>query len=343
MVDLRSDNVSGIAPQILAALARANEGSALGYGGDAYTTRLQTQLAEVFEHPVEVFPVVSGTAANGLALAALTQPWSAIYCHSSAHIHNTECGAAEFFSSGAKMIPLEGEGYRIGLDALRLALSEAGFGLAQKVQPAALSLTQASDWGTLYTPDEVEALAALAHAHGLRVHMDGARLANALVSLGCTAAQMTWKAGVDLLSLGATKNGVMNADAIVCFDPALADSLRYRCRRSGHVPSKMRFLSAQLCAYLDEGLWLQLAAAANSAAQVIARGLAALQQVSLLAPVQINQIFVRAEPAVYDRVEAAGLRLYRRPRGVGRLVTSFQTTTEQAERCVQIFRDAVGG
>jgi threonine aldolase len=338
MIDLRSDNVSGVAPEIIAAIAAANTGSALGYGGDALTARLRERVGEVFERDAEIFPVVSGTAANALALAAVCRPWGAVYCHQSAHVHNTECAAAEFFTGGAKLLPLGGENHKIGLRELQTSLAEAGFGQPQRAQPCALSLTQATDFGTVYRPEEIAALAESVHRHGMRVHMDGARLANALAALGCTPAEMTWRAGVDVLSLGATKNGAMNADAIVAFHPDIAAELRFRCRRGGHVPSKMRFLSAQLIAYLEDGLWLRLAQRANRAAALIAAGVAGIAGIELVAPVEVNEVFLRGSEAAFARAEQQGLQFYRRPRGTIRLVTSFQTTETDAQRCVELLR-----
>jgi len=340
MIDLRSDNVSGIAPELLAAIATANEGTALGYGGDTRTSLLRERLREEFERDLEVFPVVSGTAANALALAAISRPWGAIYCHQSAHIHNTECAATEFFTGGAKLLPLGGAGHKIALPELESALADAGIGLPQRAQPCAVSLTQATDFGTVYRPAEVEALSQTAHRRGLRVHMDGARLANALVASGCTPAEMTWRAGVDVLSLGATKNGAMNADAIVAFDPGIAAELRFRCRRGGHVPSKMRFLSAQLIAYLEDGLWLRLAERANRAAATIAAGLAGVAGIELAAPVEVNEVFLRGAESTFSRAEQLGLLFYRRPRGTIRLVTSFQTGDAEARACVDILKRA---
>jgi threonine aldolase len=343
MIDLRSDNVSGVAPQILAAISSANPGTALGYGADDFTARLRTRLSEVFEHELEVFPVVSGTAANALSLAAVTRAWGAVYCHQSAHVHNTECGATEFFTGGAKLLPLDGEQFKIGLPQLETALAEAGFGLPQRAQPCALSLTQATDFGTVYRPEEVAALAAAAHRRGLAVHMDGARLANSLAAVQCMPSEMTWRAGVDVLSLGATKNGTMNADAIVTFKPDIAAELRFRCRRGGHVPSKMRFLSAQLIAYLEDSLWLRLAARANHAASVIAAGLKDVPGLELVAPVDVNEIFLRGADEIFAQAEQRGLLFYRRPRRMVRLVTSFQTSEADARACVEALRSSSSG
>jgi threonine aldolase len=203
-----------------------------------------------------------------------------------------------------------------------------------------VSLTQATDFGTVYRPEEIRTLSQAARRRGLRMHMDGARLANSLAALQCSPADMTWRAGIDVLSLGATKNGAMNADAIVAFDADISAELRFRCRRGGHVPSKMRFLSAQLIAYLENGLWLRLAARANRAAALIAAGAASVPGIELVVPVEVNEVFLRGALSVFERAEQLGLQFYRRPGGAIRLVTSFQTGDADAQACVDILRQA---
>lgn len=339
-LDLRSDNVAAVAPEILEALRKANIGTALGYGQDPWTDRLRTRLSEVFERQLEVFPVCSGTAANALALAASVKPWGAVYCHETAHVLNTECAATEFFSGGAKLIGLGGDNFKLTPANLEAALNGAGIGQTFKVQPCALSLTQATDMGTVYGPQEISALTEVARRYRLRVHMDGARLANAIASLGARPADATWRAGVDILSFGATKNGAMNADAIVVFDREIAEELGFRLRRAGHVPSKMRFLSAQILAYLDDDLWLRNAARANAVARAIAVKLGGLPGVRLVAPVEANLVFVQIPEEVATRLIQAGLLYYPHPNGVIRLVTNFGSTEADAERCAAMFASA---
>jgi len=341
-IELRSDNCSGVAPEILAAVAEANNGSALAYGGDEWTARLQQRVADVFEHPsVRVFPVSTGTAANALGLSGLCPPWGEVLCHESAHILKNECGATSLFGGGAVMRGLAGDDFRMSVEALDTALATARWGDNHASQPSVLSLTSPTDFGTIYTTQQINELTALARSRGLRVHLDGARIANAVAALGCSPADMTWRAGVDVISLGATKNGALSTDAIVCFDPAVAEQLHYRVKRAGHVASKMRFQSVQLEAYLTDGLWLRLASAANAAMAHLAAGLRALG-LDLVADPQANMLFARVDPGVIARMEANGLVFYTMGAGQIRFVTSFQTTIDQAADAVLRVRDALG-
>jgi len=336
-IELRSDNAAGVAPELMAALAEANTGSALAYGGDDWSARLKQRAAEVFEHAgVSVFPVPSGTAANALALSALCPPWGSVLCHETAHIFVNEAGATSMFAGGAVMKGLPGAAHRLTPAAIERAFAETNWGDPHHSQPSVLSLTQLTDRGTMYSVEQLEALTAVARTRGLRVHLDGARLANAIARLGCTPAQATWKAGVDVLSLGAIKNGAMNTDAIVCFDPKLAEPLSYRLKRAGHVASKMRYPAAQLLAYLTGGLWLRLASTANAAMERLAAGLKA-RGVELLDEPPANMAFVRAGDALADQLERRGLLFYRMGGGVIRLVTSWQTTPEQIDRALALF------
>jgi threonine aldolase len=320
-----SDNVAGAAPEIVEAIARANHGPAMPYGEDPWTKRVERRLAEIFEREVWVFPVATGTAANVLCLAALTPPWGTIYCHAESHIAVDECGAPEFYTGGAKLALLAGEGGKIGAAALQ----PAGAGIVHHAQPAAVSLTQATEAGTVYAPDEIAAVAAICRRHGLGLHIDGARFANALVALGCSPAEMTWKAGVDALSFGATKNGALAAEAAVFFDKAKAEGLAFRRKRGGHLFSKMRFLSAQLEAYLEGDLWLRNARHANLMAKRLSDGLAALPGARLAHAVEANEIFVFLPEAAIGGLEAKGFRFYRWAEAEGgallRLVCAFDT------------------
>ena len=309
-MNFRSDNEAPAAPEIMAALARANQGSAHSYGADPITERLQGIFADLFETDLVVYPVVTGTAANALCLAELTPPYGAVYCHRDSHVISDECGAPEFYTGGAKLVGLDGAHGRIATETLAAALAASGHHGEHEPVPVALSITQASEAGTVYAPDHVAALAEVAHGHGLAVHMDGARFANALVRLGCTPAALSWRAGVDMLSFGATKNGAMAAEAVVDFRPAAArpahESLLRRRMRGGHLLSKMRFLSAQLEAYVTDGLWLRLAARANAGAARIGEGLAALPGVALAHPVEANEVFVRFPEALAAALAKAG-------------------------------------
>ncbi|HZX53945.1 MAG TPA: beta-eliminating lyase-related protein [Ilumatobacteraceae bacterium] len=330
-IELRSDNAAGVAPEIIAAISGANTGSALAYGDDDWTVQLRDKVREVFEHPqAEVFPVISGTAANSIALAALCPPWGSVLCHQTAHVLQSECGATSMFGAGAVMRGVAGEGFRIGVDALHAAFEATRWGDPHHSQPSVLSLTEPSDHGTLYTVQQVTDVVTVARERGLRAHLDGARIANAVAALGCSPGDLTWRAGIDAFSLGATKNGVLSTDAIVCFDPDVSAQLVYRVKRAGHVASKMRFQSVQLTTYLTDGLWLRLAAHSNAAMTRLADGLRGLG-IELLNEPDVNMVFARVEPAVADRMADEGLLFYRISNDTIRLVTSFQTTDDEID------------
>jgi len=343
-MNFASDNAAGIAPEILAAIGRASEGGALAYGNDAWTKRVERRFAEIFEREVAVFLVPTGTAANALALAHLAPPWGAVLCHAESHINTDECGAPEFFGGGLKLIGLPGVGCKIAPATLTSALAAKQWGGPHHVTPAVMSLSQSTEAGTIYRPDEIGRLAEHAHAHGLALHMDGARLANALARLNASPAQMTWQAGVDALSFGATKGGAMGAEAIVFFDPARGAGMSNRRKRGGHLLSKHRFAAAQIEAYLADDLWLRLARHANAMADRLADGLGAAGFRPVW-PVEANEIFVALPNAVRERLQAAGASFYpwvteSLPPSVAvgenatlvRLVTSFATTTEEVQR-----------
>ncbi len=332
MGNFASDNVTGISPQIMAALATANEGTAMPYGDDAITQGLRDRVAAVFERDCAVFPVATGSAANALALATLVPRYGAVYCHREAHINVDECGAPEFFTGGAKLVALDGPRAKIDAAAVEAAID--GVGDVHRVQPAAVSITQASELGAVYKPEEVSALGELARRHRLALHMDGARFANALVTLGCAPADITWRAGVDVLTLGATKNGALAAEAVIFFDPAKAGAFEFLRKRGGHLFSKMRFVSAQLEAYLTDDHWLENGRHANALAKRLAEGLADLPGIELLNPVEANELFLALPDAVVEGLEARGFRFYSWGK-VGekqvRLVTAFNTRQEDVE------------
>ena len=340
-VNFRSDNVTGFHPAILRAIEAANAGPALPYGNDAITARLEKRFAEVFETDVTIFPVATGTAANSLSLAAATPPWGAVYCHTESHVLLDECNAPEFYTGGARLVPLEGEHGRIATETLESALAAAPPGV-HHAQPASVSITQLTECGTAYAPDHVAALGRIAHARGLVLHMDGARFANALVGLGCTPAALTWRAGVDILSFGATKNGALAAEAIVVFRKDLAQHLGFRRKRAGHLFSKMRFLSAQLEAYLESDLWLANARHANDQARALATGLSALKGVKLLHPVDGNEVFAHMPAALAEAIAAAGFAMETWKPDPAlpllRLVTAFNTSQAGVDALLQAAR-----
>lgn len=287
-----SDNAGPTHPKIMAALQRANDGYQLGYGADQSTDAAVALMRDVFEAPdAEVFFVSTGTAANSLALAATSEPWQTVFCGDTSHVHLDECAAPEFYTGGSKLSLVDAPHGRISLDALTHQMSVTeGFGV-HGVQPGPVTVTQATEWGTIYSLDHLRALSDIAHAKGQPVHMDGARFANALVTLECTPAEMTWRAGIDVLSFGGTKNGCLGVEAVVFFDPDRAQAFEFYRKRGGHLMSKHRFLSAQMEAYLTDGLWLDLAAQANAAAQTLEQALAQVPMVQQAYPREANLVF----------------------------------------------------
>jgi len=332
-----SDNVAGISPEILAALAAANEGAAPSYGADAITERLGRCFAEVFEREVAVFPLSTGTAANSVALATLVPPWGVVYCHANAHILGDECGAPEFYTHGARLTGIASDDGKIRAGQLA-ALLPGNKGNVHGMQPSAVSLTQATEAGTVYSPDEVGAITEVARAHGLAVHMDGSRFANALLHLGVSPAEMTWKAGVDVLSFGATKNGAMAAEALIFFDEKRAAECAFRRKRGGHLFSKMRFLSAQLEAYLAGDLWLGNARHANAMASRLADGLTGLPGITLRYRTQANEVFAELTEPLIAHLEASGFQFYRWDGNCIRLVTAFNTKAADVDAFIAAAR-----
>lgn len=336
-----SDNSYGAWPEIIAALGKAAEGAATSYGDDPLTATVQARLSEIFERPVVAHPVISGTAANALALATLCPPHGAVFCHAESHIAVDECGAPEFFTHGAKLVQIEGEDAKLTPSAVEKALAHFLKGFVHHVQPAVLSLTQSTELGTVYTPGEIAALSAMARAHGMKVHMDGARFANAMAHLGVAPADITWRAGVDALSFGATKNGALGAEAVIFFDTADVKDFEYRRKKAGHLLSKMRFVSAQLDAYLQDGKWLAHAATANTLARRLADGLAGAKDARIVHPVEANAVFVSLPDATVQRLRDQGARFYdwgppANGRTLIRLVTSFATPAEAVERFIAL-------
>src|SRR5216684_5462878 len=303
MIDYRSDNTGRAAPQILEALLRANHGTALGYGADDWTAALQQRFSELFETAVRVFPVATGTAANALALASLGPSWGVVYCSEVAHINTSEANATGFFGGGIKLATIGGEHGKINVDLLAEAVAGISPAQLHRGRPIAVSLTQATDLGAVYTLDEIRAVAEVAKRRGLKLHMDGARFANAVARLGCSPAEPTWRSGIDIMSFGATKNGGALCDAIVVFSPDLADGLAIQLRRAGQVWSKMRFASAQLIAYVENGLWLEMARASNRIAARIAAALLDIPAARILAPVEANEIFLELPDGTMDALE----------------------------------------
>lgn len=337
----QSDTTAPAHPALLQALTDANTGYAASYGADDMSARVEDRLKAIFGTDLRVLFTVSGTAANALALSVLCPAHGAILCHDEAHIHRDERGAPEFFTGGAKLIPLTGEHARISLDALDRALGEIPESFVHSSPVRALSLSNLTESGTTYTPSEVAERAARVKDRGAFVHMDGARFANALVTLGCSPSELTWKAGVDALCFGATKNGALGAEAVILF-PTVMDrfeDLQARQKRAGHMASKMRFLAAQFDAWLREDLWLDLARTANARARALAEGLAELDGVGVLHPVKGNEVFARLPEALGDRLMAAGAGFYQWPDGSCRFVTSWCTEEAEVEALLAAAQD----
>ena len=331
-----SDNTATVCPEILSAIAAANHGLAVAYGDDPWTQRLDEVLSEFFGTAVRAFPVATGTAANALALATLTPPYGAVFAHHEAHIACDECGAPGFFSGGAQLALLDGDQGKLCAEALARAIDAHPVSV-HNVQPAAVSVSQATELGGAYRPAEIAALCTAAHARGLKVHMDGARLANALTFLGCHAGDVTWRAGIDVLSFGATKNGALAAEAVVFFDPALVRDFELRRKRAGHLLSKSRFVSAQLLAYVETGLWRRNAEYANR----LARRLGEAAADRLLHPVEANEVFVRLGETGKRTLRSAGFEFYdwgAPGSGLSRLVASW----DQIEQDVEALCAALG-
>jgi threonine aldolase len=321
-----SDNAAAAHPKVIEAIAEANRIDT-AYDGDEWSRRLDGAFSELFETEVRALWVTTGTAANCLALAALCPPFGAILCHKDAHIEKDEAGAPGFFTGGAKLMLLDGEGAKITPDGLAAACDGIGKDVHQ-VQPAAISITNATEYGLTYRAAEVAALGMLASERGLRFHMDGARLANALVSTGDSLADMTWRAGVEALSFGFVKNGGLNAEALILFKTELADEIAVRRKRAGHLLSKGRYLAAQILALLEDGLWLDNARAANAAAQTLAQAV----QERLLYPVEANEIFLKVSAEEASRLRSQGFDFYDWASGEIRFVTSWDQQGDAVER-----------
>ncbi len=315
-----SDNAAAACPAVMAAIADANRLDT-AYDGDGFSARLDGALSDLFETEVAALWVATGTAANSLALAALCPPHGAIICHRDAHIQNDECGAPEFYTYGAKLLLGDGAGAKLAPDEVADMLDAVRKDVHQ-VQPAALSITNATEYGLVYTPEETAALGELCRSRGLGLHVDGARFANAVARLGCAPADLTWRAGVDALSFGFVKNGGLSAECLVFFRARLADTTRYRRKRGGHLLSKGRFMAAQILAMLEDDLWLDNARAANGAAAVLAE---AAGPERLVLPAQANEVFIRATPEEAAVLRGQGFDFYDWGPGEARLVTSWDS------------------
>lgn len=344
-----SDNLAGASAPVMQAMAAANDGFATAYGNDAWTKRVEDLFAKLFEREVAVFLVTSGTAANSLALASLVQPWGAVLCHHEAHIASDECGAPEFFTGGAKIVGLPGEGCKLTPEVVTDQLARMRAGSLHQVQPQMLSITQATECGLVYTPAEIAALKQAIAPRGLKLHMDGARFANAVAALDCTPAEVSWKAGVDVLSFGGTKTGAFAAEAVIVFDPANASEVPWRRKRAGHTLSKGRLIGAQFEGLLADGHWLDLARHANAMAARLAAAVAAESMVRLAWACEANEVFLVLSPQAQAALAAHGVQYIAWSDGalpagqglrpgevVGRFVCSFATRAGDVDQLVSV-------
>lgn len=338
-MNFASDNTTGASPAILQAITNLNDGRAMPYGQDDFSHRAGDKIREIFETDAEVFFVATGTAANTLSLSVLAPPYGAVLCHWQSHIYEDECGGPEFFTGGAKLIPIGGPNAKLDLEDLDHH-SGRGVGDVHMVQPSAVSITQVTEFGAAYTLSEIEAIGELCRTRGLKLHMDGARFANAIAALDCAPADITWKAGVDVLSFGATKNGAMASEAVILFDKGLAQEFAFRRKRGGHLFSKMRLLAGQMEAYLTDDLWLANARHANAMARRLADGLAGVPGIEITAPVDANMLFPKLPRPVIKGLWADGFQFYdgRWEPNVVRLVTAFNTHQEDVDAFIAAAR-----
>ena len=347
-MNFASDNHYGVHPRILESLLEANTGSAMAYGGDDWSKKSEEQLSKVFEKEIRVFWVTTGTAANGLSLSAITPPYGAVLCHSEAHIIGDECNSAEFFTAGAKIIGLQGPDGKITAAMLEKCLK--GFIRGERdPKPKAVSITNATELGTVYSVAETLAISRLIKPRGMKLHMDGSRFANAVAGLGCSPAELTWKAGIDLMSFGATKNGALLLDAVIFFDLQVAEDFAHRRVRAGQQVSKARYLGAQMAAYLQDGLWLDNARRANALARKLAEGLRQSSTVRVAHPVEANMVYAIMPRGLYDQLIASGIKFYPKMANeligqikdneiVVRLVLSFATPEDDVDRLLELVR-----
>jgi len=337
-----SDNYAGICPEAWAALADANTDHAPGYGDDAWTQKATDLIRELFETHCEVFFVFNGTAANSLALASMCQSYHSILCHETAHIEVDECGAPEFFSNGTKVLLMSGANGKVDTAEIERMVKKRTD--IHYPKPRAISLTQATELGTVYSPDELKAIWAKAKAHGLKMHMDGARFANAVAALGCAPKEITWQAGVDVLCFGGTKNGIPVGEAVVFFDRELAREFDYRCKQAGQLASKMRFISAPWVGMLKDGIWLKHAAHANAMAALLEEKIRALPEVKFMFPRQANAVFAELPRRAIDGLKAKGWKFYTFiGQGGCRLMCAWDTQPADVEAFAADLRVLVGG
>jgi threonine aldolase len=332
-----SDNTAGICPEAWEALTEANEGFLPSYGDDALTRDACNAFRELFETDCDVYFVFTGTAANSLALASLCQSYHSVIVHTASHVETDECGAPEFFSNGSKLLLARGDHAKCDpADVERLITHRNDVHFPK---PRALSVSQSTEFGTVYRPEEMKALWGVTRSHGVAIHMDGARFANAVASLGCAPADVTWRAGVDVLCFGGSKNGMAMTEAVVFFDKNLSKEFQWRCKQAGQLASKMRFISAQWRQVLRDGIWLRYAQQANEHARALAEGFRQIPGVEILHQVEANAVFAKLPEEVKTRLRNAGWIFYSFIGGGGRFMCSWKTTAEDVSA---LLRDARG-
>lgn len=344
-----SDNWSGVHPKIMEAMAAANDGSAPAYGNDALTKRVKALFSDIFERECFVYFASTGGAANGLAISQLVPPYGATFCHDISHVQMDEVGTPEFYAGGAKLLTLPGTDAKLTAEAVDQGMNFYLPPMTHHVLPKAVSLTQVTEAGTAYTPEEVGAIGEVAKRHGLKMHMDGARFSNAIATIGCAPADVTWRAGVDVLCFGATKNGAMCAEAVVFFDEAHTHEFAWRHKRAGHVWSKARFMAAQWEAFLSGGLWLELAGHANAMATRLADGLRDIDGLTIAHPVGANEVFVQFPAGLAETLLAEGAQFYdwvypgdTWGGTLKRLVTNYETKVEDVDALIAMAKKAAG-
>ena len=337
-IKFASDNVAGACPEVLDAVIKANEGDSTPYGNDQISTELQDKFSEIFEKEVIVFPTASGTAANALALSTMTPSFGNIYCHKLSHINTDECGAPEFYTGGGKLVTLQGVKGKITANELDESIT--GAGIVHHTQPSSVSITQVCETGEVYQLDEIKKISDVTHKHNLNMHMDGARFANALVSLDCSPAEMTWKSGIDVLSFGATKNGCLAAEAIIFFKKDLVGNTAFLMKRAGHLLSKMRFVSAQLDAYISNDVWLKNARHANKMGKRLSEGLNNYSDINLSYPTEANEVFATFPKNKIEHLNSEGYTINEDEwdgKAV-RLVTAWNTKDNDVDEFLEILK-----
>ena len=339
-VKFASDNVAGACPEVMDAIIKANEGDSTPYGNDQISTELQDKFSEIFEKEVIVFPTASGTAANALALSTMTPSFGNIYCHKLSHINTDECGAPEFYTGGGKLVTLQGIRGKITADELDEAIG--GKGIVHHTQPSSVSITQVCESGEVYQLEEIKKISDVAHKHNLNMHMDGARFANALVSLDATPAEMTWKSGIDVLSFGATKNGCIAAEAIIFFKKDLVGNIAFLMKRAGHLLSKMRFVSAQLDAYISNDVWLRNAKHANKMGKKLSEGLTHHSDIKLSYPTEANEVFAKFPRNMIEHLNSEGYKMNEDELDgkSTRLVAAWNTKDSDVDQLLEILKNS---